>query len=101
MIGYRWDPSGGKSSTANACGFPSFAAQFATQSNRHQRINREVRRSSNVVGIFANDAAIVRPVGALLFEQNDQSAIERHYMSLETLAGMSDNHRLGLLAIAA
>ena len=44
----------------------------------------------NVVAIFPNEDAIVRLVGALMLEQNDEWAVCRRYMSLETLAGLSD-----------
>jgi putative transposase len=53
------------------------------------------------VGIFPNKAAIVRLDGALLLEQNDEWAIQRRYMSLETLAGVGENRALRLPAIAA
>ena len=66
-----------------------------------ERLNGEIKRRSNVVGIFPNDAAIVRLVGALLLEQNDEYAIQKRYMSLESLAPMSDNPSLKLPAIAA
>jgi putative transposase len=81
--------------------FPKEHRAQIHSTNPLERINGEVKRRANVVGIFPNDAAIVRLVGALLLEQNDEWAITRRYMSLETLAGMSDNRRLRLPAIAA
>ena len=65
------------------------------------RLKGGIKRRSNVVGIFPNDAASVRLVGALLLEQNDEYAIQKRYMSLESLAPMSDNPSLKLPAIAA
>ena len=66
-----------------------------------ERLNGEVKRRSDVVGIFPNDKAIVRLVGALLMEQNDEYAIQKRYMSLESLAAMSDNPAIRLPAAPA
>jgi putative transposase len=81
--------------------FPKEHRAQIHSTNPLERINGEVKRRSNVVGIFPNDAAIVRLVGALLLEQNDEWAIQRRYMSLETLAGLGENRALRLPAIAA
>jgi len=84
--------------------FMDFPREHRTKihsTNTIERLNGEIKRRSNVVGIFPNDASIVRLVGALLLEQNDEYAIQKRYMSLESLAPMSDNASLRLPAIAA
>jgi transposase-like protein len=59
--------------------------------NPLERVNREIKRRADVIGIFPNDDAIVRLVGALMLETNDEWAVARRYMSLETLARITDN----------
>lgn len=54
-----------------------------------------------MIGIFRNDRAIVRLVGALMLEQCDERAVSRRYMSLESLASLSDDPVLRLSAVAA
>jgi len=69
--------------------------------NPIERLNLEIKRRTNVVQIFPNEEAIVRLVGALLLEQNDEWAVSRRYMSLETLAGLSDDAAVRPTAIPA
>ena len=69
--------------------------------NGLERLNGEVKRRTEVVGIFPNDDAIVRLVGAILLEQNDEWAVQRaRYMTLETIAALSDDPVVGLPAVA-
>lgn len=66
-----------------------------------ERLNGEIKRRSDVVGIFPNEAAIRRLAGALLLEQNDEYAIQKRYMTLESLATMSENPPVRLPAAPA
>jgi putative transposase len=85
--------------------YMSFPAQHRTKlhsTNPLERLNGEIKRRTEVVGIFPNEDAITRLVGALLLEQNDEWAVQRaRYMTLETMAPMSDNPLVSLPAVAA
>jgi transposase-like protein len=75
-------------------------AQIAS-TNPLERLNGEIKRRADVVGIFPNDRAVIRLVGALMMEQNDEWAVSRRYMSLESLSPLSDDPVRRLSAVTA
>ena len=81
--------------------FPAQHRSKIHSTNPLERLNGEIKRRTDVVGIFPNEAAIYRLVGALLLEQNDEWALQRRYMTLETLAEVGDNPNVSLSAVAA
>jgi len=75
-------------------------AQIAS-TNPLERLNKEIKRRADVVGIFPNDEAVIRLVGALMLEQSDEWAVSRRYFSLESLASLADTDAPKLPAVAA
>ncbi len=71
-------------------GFPAAHRAKLHCTNPLERLNGEIKRRTEVVGIFPNEAAIARLVGAILLEQNDEWCVLRsRYLSLETIATLS------------
>jgi transposase-like protein len=82
--------------------FPAQHRAKIHSTNPLERLNGEIKRRADVVGIFPNEAAVVRLIGALLLEQNDEWATQRaRYMTLETIAPMSDNTLVRMPELAA
>lgn len=80
---------------------PGRASCKLHSTNPIERVNGEIKRRTEVVGIFPNEDAIVSLVGAILLEQNDEWAVQRaRYMTLETIAPLSNDAIVGLPAVA-
>src|SRR5499427_3258184 len=90
---------------ADVLAYMTFPAQHRAKlhsTNPLERVNGEIKRRTEVVGIFPNEDAIVRLVGAILLEQNDEWAVQRgRYMTLETIAPLSDDPAVSLPTIAS
>ena len=70
----------------------TFPAQHRTKlhsTNPLERLNKEVKRRADVVGIFPNEASITRLIGAVLLEQNDEWLLQCRYMQIEGMAELA------------
>ena len=81
--------------------FPQSHWRQIHSTNPLERLNKEIKRRTNVVGIFPNEAAITRLVGALMLEQNDEWAVTRRYMTLETVQQVCQDNTMDAAQIAS
>ena len=81
--------------------FPKEHRTKLHSTNPIERLHAEIKRRTKVVGIFPNEDAITRLIGAVLLEQNDEWAVSRRYMTLESIAPVSDTLTVKLPAVAA
>ena len=90
---------------ADVLAYMSFPAPHRAKlhsTNPLERLNGEIKRRTEVVGIFPNEEAIIRLIGAILLEQNDEWAVQRaRYLTLETIAPLGDDGAISPPAVAA
>ena len=79
--------------------FPKAHRKQIASTNPIERVNAEIKRRTDVVGIFPYNGAIVRLIGAILLEQNDEWQLVRRYMQLEGMNAVSDNQAARLSAV--
>ncbi len=82
--------------------FPAAHRTKLHPTNPLERLNDEIKQRTDVVGIFPNEDAIIRLVGAILIEQNDEWAVQRaRYITLETITALSNDPLVSLSSMTA
>lgn len=81
--------------------FPKELRTKLHSTNPLERLNKEIKRRTNVVGIFPNEASVVRLVGALMGEQTDEWTVARRYMTLEAVKELCQPDDIDPLPLAA
>jgi transposase-like protein len=81
--------------------FPEAHRTKLHSTNSLERLNKEVKRRTDVVGIFPNEASIRRLVGSVLMEQNDEWQLQHRYLTLETMAEVASGHHPAVPTLAS
>jgi transposase-like protein len=102
----RWPRLSGlmDESEADVLAYTAFPAQHRTKlhsTNPLERLNKEVKRRADVVGIFPGEPSIVRLIGAVLLEANDEWQLRHRYMQVEAMAELLSPEPLSLPPLAA
>jgi len=90
---------GAEDEVLSCMNFPRAHGLQIQSTNPLERLNAEIKRRTNVVRIFPNDAAATRLVGAMLLDQNDEWSLNRRCMQLEGLKIFSDTALARMLAV--
>ncbi|ATG41727.1 Transposase (plasmid) [Phaeobacter piscinae] len=81
--------------------FPRQQRTKLNSTNPIERLNKEVKRRADVVGVFPNEASIIRLIGAVLFEQNDEWQTASYYMMVEAFAEIDAEETDPILSLSS